>query len=562
MKSFWTLPKNGDFFNRYATLTPTLYKLGFLAQLVSASTEIGIIYSIIYTSLIGFFPAWAFMAGLIGAILGTAFIEVGLRKFTPYAVRVLLYKRFKGLDLAMSVFIVLTSSALFITSGSLSFKNSKTMVEAVAPDAEQKDYGEADSLLFKENKGIISVYQSDSLEIHNRFKQQLNATQTAFDSKIELEKTKLSKYQRREKITGKSYVTTKDRIRTKISQLQVDRDNKVLELEQKKAKELEDVASTKKMAITHAQNEYEAAKDSVLAFNAISTETMDNKVNKYGGGLAWFTIVCLIIFGLSVTLHEIHRKGAGVEQKVLPTQYDFSDSLGSELFHALSNRYQQRVRSKIRAIEEKTPPPPLPIAANELYSLENLKQPVFELNFEELPESMKNVRIASRPAPLSINNGTAQQIEDAEILALNYLKAAKELKEAGLPQQAEDMELKANDVLKMYLGNEGTPKRVADLRGQCINFLAGNGENPFAHHHRRSIGFMKTNTTVSNATVSNTKTKGSGLEQKACLNCGNSYSPKVAWQKFCKAECKEEHHAKKHSGQKFDPKAFHRKKKK
>ena len=43
MKTLFLLPKDDGFFNRYATLIPTLRKLGVLSQVINAITEIGII---------------------------------------------------------------------------------------------------------------------------------------------------------------------------------------------------------------------------------------------------------------------------------------------------------------------------------------------------------------------------------------------------------------------------------------------------------------------------------------------------------------------------------------
>jgi hypothetical protein len=56
MRTFKTLPENRAFFEQYATLIPTLYRLGFLAQIVSALTEISIIYAIVVYLRSGLYP--------------------------------------------------------------------------------------------------------------------------------------------------------------------------------------------------------------------------------------------------------------------------------------------------------------------------------------------------------------------------------------------------------------------------------------------------------------------------------------------------------------------------
>lgn len=78
---------------------------------------------------------------------------------------------------------------------------------------------------------------------------------------------------------------------------------------------------------------------------------------------------------------------------------------------------------------------------------------------------------------------------------------------------------------------------------------------------RQGIGFKLASQTqeqagpkpsVTNATVN-------GLPPKACQHCGQDFTPKVAWQKFCAEECRMDYHAEKHGGR-FDAKKFHHKK--
>jgi hypothetical protein len=57
---------------------------GYLAQAISALTEFGVIFSLIKSSLMEIFPDYATQWALLGAILGTLFLEAGLRKFLPF----------------------------------------------------------------------------------------------------------------------------------------------------------------------------------------------------------------------------------------------------------------------------------------------------------------------------------------------------------------------------------------------------------------------------------------------------------------------------------------------
>ncbi len=50
-----------------------------------------------------------------------------------------------------------------------------------------------------------------------------------------------------------------------------------------------------------------------------------------------------------------------------------------------------------------------------------------------------------------------------------------------------------------------------------------------------------------------------GMGQKACEYCGEGYTPKVNWQKFCSVDCRDAHHTKKH-GKPFAPGLYHNQK--
>lgn len=568
------MPKDNDFFNRYATLTPTLYRLGFFAQLVSAFTEFGIIYSLVYSSLADFWPGWAPTAATAGAFIGTAFLEVGLRKFAPYSVRAILFRRFSGLDLLMTVFILLATCALLGTSGALSFKGSKSMVEAVAPAPDQKTTAQADSAYHSGRAVALETYRADSAEIAARFANQAAAVQVAYKSRIEAKESEMRSLRTKEGATGENYSTLKAKTREQIADLKAERDGKLADLEAEKSRELSEAATGRKKALEAANQEYNAAKKSVSKFNAQAVADTSGKIGFYGNGLAWFTIICLFVFTISVILHEAHRMGAGIEEKVIPSQYDFSAPVVAEFLNATGNKAQQWLRAGIRRIEEGTPPPPLPIAPNELYSLENLQQPVFRVNFDEIPEAYRDILIEARPTPNQTvsSNGKAGKGEINGSQVLLYLEAARKFQTMGHPDLAREQELKADQVLKLYLGPEGTPQAVNTLKKACLDYLDGKGPNPFENHHRRKIGFTASESITDGQTDktplnrSNLTTIVNEVEQGQderivyvdknsvpCTQCGKQFLPKNKRHKFCSDGCRLDHHAAQHGGKAFNP---------
>ena len=147
MKTLFSLPKDEAFFNRYATLIPTLRKLGGLSQIINAITEIGIIYAVTFSMLTEFWGAYAAPLSVFAAVVGVFVIEGGLRKFLPFAARAILHKRWQGLDRWMSGFILVTCISLFAVSLTLSFRGSKAMVEAASPVPDQKTTTALDTAL-------------------------------------------------------------------------------------------------------------------------------------------------------------------------------------------------------------------------------------------------------------------------------------------------------------------------------------------------------------------------------------------------------------------------------
>ncbi|MEM9990300.1 MAG: hypothetical protein AAF738_00985 [Bacteroidota bacterium] len=65
---------------------------------------------------------------------------------------------------------------------------------------------------------------------------------------------------------------------------------------------------------------------------------------------------------------------------------------------------------------------------------------------------------------------------------------------------------------------------------------------------------------ITNAIVSNEAETKKHWSEKQCENCGSSYKAKVAWQRFCKEDCKFEWHSKQHGGKTFDARKFRGKK--
>lgn len=398
MKKFLSLYKDSDFFNRYASLIPAIKLSGYFGQVVSALTELGVMYTSIFSSLVFFAPSFAPYGSVIGAIIGVVIIEAGLRVLLPYSARAVLYRRFSGLDLPITI-IVWAACAVLLSAGTLmSYHGSRDVVDRIKPKPKLAGTAAADSAYLQAEQKVLNTWRVDSTEIAQRYGSLMEATKTQYAAMIGQASGQVQRIEAKER-AGQRFTTAKNQARERVATLEAEQAGKLATLQTDKSKEVGAAANRKTQALASAAAALGKVKAQTETANSKTVAETDQRTNRYKGGLSWFTIICHLLLIVSIALDEIHKKGSGIEPKVVPTQYDFSDSVLGELFHALSCRWNQKVRSFIRGIEERTPPPPLPLSPNELYSMENLKQTVFNLTFEQLPDANKNIQIESRLPP-------------------------------------------------------------------------------------------------------------------------------------------------------------------
>jgi hypothetical protein len=398
MKKFLNLPKDSDFFNRYASLVPTLYKAGYLGQLISALTEFGVIYASVKSTLTFFSPGVANFGAFIGAVLGVLIIELGLRKLIPYSVQAVLHKRYQGLDRVMTI-IIMTACAVLLCAGTfMSYHGSHEVVEALKPEPKLQGTGQAEKQYTEADQLALGKYRADSAEISGRYAGLIAAQTLKHDAQIELVKGQLKGIEARER-GGQSFSSAKSEARSRLAKQEAAKALAMADLSVLQNQEMKAAADRRNQTQASAAAALDQVKQKTNQVNEKTLASTERQTNRYKGGLSIFTIICHMLLLVSIVVSEVHKKGSGIEEKVLPTQYDFSDGIWGELHHALSNRWNQMIRTRIRAFEEATPPPPLPVSPNELYSLENLQQPVYELNFEEVAAAYKQIEIPSRVNP-------------------------------------------------------------------------------------------------------------------------------------------------------------------
>jgi hypothetical protein len=367
MKQQKTLPQDQEFFSVYAMLIRTISRSKTAAQLVSAATEIGIIYTASLSALQPIFPDVAAVIALGVALLGTAVIEIGLRVLAPQSVDAVLYHRYEGLHLPMTIAVALLTIVLLGTSGLLSFKNSKVIVDTFAPEANQQITTTVDSIYQSQEQEQRTSFTQDSVALAERFSAEITATGTAFDQRIAAKERELRNYRRKEIRTTQSFASRKDQILLERDQLKAERAQDLAQFEHQRQAAFTDLRTATKEALTLVNTAYTAELDSIKRVNILALKQRDTTVSNYGLGLGWFTLVCLLIFCVAVILDRVHAKGSGIEDKVEISQYDFMPTIWVNAWQALRERLNYWFQERIKRFQDATPPAPLPADREELY---------------------------------------------------------------------------------------------------------------------------------------------------------------------------------------------------
>ncbi|KAA3637511.1 MAG: hypothetical protein DWQ02_06665 [Bacteroidetes bacterium] len=377
MKILRSLPSNKDFFDTYAPLSRNISRAGIFAQLVSGMTELGIIYTGMLQAMKPLdLGVWESVLAAMVAVVGTVTIELGLRQAFPKAIDSILHTRWSGLHLPISVFVWLLSIVLMVTSGLLSFKNSYVIVDNFTPQVIDQTTAEADSIYREEETEVQALYKQDSLMIENTFRNKTEAITNSLNKKVESEERAIVGYENREARTNQSYATRKDRIRQNIANLEAAKADSLAILTTLKANDLFNLKTNYNESLAYVKTNHQTAVNQIVNDNKQAKLDREATVNSYGGGLGWFTVVCLFLFAVSVILDRIYRKGAGINESIQIEAYDFRPSALREWWSSIWERINYLLHNKIKSFADKTPAAPLPVQPGVVYDMAEAMQHV------------------------------------------------------------------------------------------------------------------------------------------------------------------------------------------
>ena len=465
MKQLKTLPQDQEFFSVYAMLIRGIRRSKTAAQVVSAATEIGIIYTASLSALLPIFPDYAAAMALGVAILGTAVIELGLRLLAPQSVDAVLYRRYSGLHLPMTIVVVLLTLVLVSTSALLSFKNSKVIVNTFTPEAEQLLTTAVDSSYQEQTAEQRFVYSQDSLALVERFTAEMAATTTAFDQQIAAKARELSNYRRRERRTEQSFATRKDQLRLEMDQLKAERAQALAQLEHEKQAAFTALRTENKTALALVNRTYTAELDSIQGVNTEALQQRETTVGNYGLGLGWFTLVCLFIFCLAVVLDRVHAKGSGIKDQVEISQYDFMPTVWVNAWQALRERVNYWLQERIKRFQDATPPAPLPANKEELYDPTAISNITITLRLEQEADSQEEnvILIPSKRRQIGFRQATEQT--DTE---RTHTKSSCAIKDTPSENDLRQWKQRLKDY-KKRLGRHTQKKLAMERRGETVS---------------------------------------------------------------------------------------------
>ena len=283
MKIHSTLPERQDFFGYYATLIPTLFKVGFLSQLFSAAIETYILFSIIRPKFGDIEAPGA--AAFFTALLLVALLEGGLRTGAAFSVRAILHRKFSGLDLPMTVFIFLLSCSLLLCSIVLHVEGAKEAVEVNqgGPTIESTD-------------AVNQAGSQEAAELLRSFSQDSATIAAAYLAKIRAAKIEAAAQEQR-------YIVGKGATAAGAAAIRAKGAAKVATLEAEKGEKLQEAQERKTGRIETIKNRQYNAADGIEQRNQTARQKAEARLNKYSSYLSIFSFLTVLFFLLTIALN-------------------------------------------------------------------------------------------------------------------------------------------------------------------------------------------------------------------------------------------------------------------
>jgi hypothetical protein len=387
MKVKFSLPTNRQFYDNYAATLSSFKRNSYFAQIVSAATEVGVIYLFFYNKFAELLtPEQAATAAATVAIFFTYFLETSLRDSLTSLIKQVLNKRWNGLHKWITTGDCIATIVFIFISGLLSFSGSQTVIApAIVGDVAELSFDNLNATRAANRAAISDSYNASKTDVSSRYDNQILAIKNSYDAKVSAKDTDVSKYRAKENRTKKSYVSTIQKLESDKAKYKSQRAAEVAQLQAKKSNTLASIEGKRAKQQERNQNEYSSEKERITKDNTKQLEKNESQVQMWGLGFGWFSIAALIYLIYALLRIEIVKHGSGIEETPLPTDYDFKQGIISEWMQAITERWQRFWFGLIRKFTDATRPP---LAPNEkeipvLFDRGEMEQPKVKVRFDE-----------------------------------------------------------------------------------------------------------------------------------------------------------------------------------
>lgn len=381
MKSLYDYPKNPEQVNEKGRTIKTLIASTLVSQIVSGVTEFSCFLAVLLYKTGDMFQSVSI------ALLLTFILEGGQRITIPDAARVLVAKKFSGLEKVWSLAICAAALLLFI----LSTLSSTITVEGAIKATDNTQLISRDSLdniKKRQRAEILTDYQRDSTSLVQHFAIEISAMQTSTKAKqSDLERRK-SMYEDREKKERRKYTSKINEINATISANETTGQQTVSRLESEKANELAGLLQFRQAKLDAIADEHKTAMLELKRKNKIIEKSSSDDNFWYS-----FLGIIIIIFNqlwlvIVYTLNAIFEELSGMKRKTVIEQHDLQSNPFAHIYDAMTGYLGANIRSLAVSIEGATPQlaPAQPVAVFR----QNLQNRVIDVEHEiEEKESIK-----------------------------------------------------------------------------------------------------------------------------------------------------------------------------
>mgnify|MGYP006924540580 CR=1 FL=1 len=387
MKIKFSLPTNREFYDNYAATLSSFKRNSYFAQVVSALTEIGVVYLFFYKKFAELLtPEQATTAAVTVAIFFTYFLETSLRDSLTSLIRQVLNRRWQGLHKWITTGDCLATIVFICISGLLSFSGSQTVIApAIVGDVSALSFDNLNATRAADRTAIMDGYNASKADVSSRYDNQIQAIKNSYDAKVSAKDGDVSKYRDKEKRTGKSYRSTIQKLESSKAKYRSEKAAEVAQLQAKKSEALANIEGKRAKESDRTQKEYSSEKERITKSKDKELAKNESQVQMWGLGFGVFSLAALGYLIYALIRIEIIKHGSGIKETPLPTDYDFKNGILSEMGEAITERWQRFWFGIIRKFTDATRPP---LAPNEkeipiLFDRGEMEQPKVNVKFED-----------------------------------------------------------------------------------------------------------------------------------------------------------------------------------